>query len=223
MYFQNLLKGSSLGHWFDTKHLNRLYFPFCLVQRIPCGVLWRPETKLDLLDSFVLQSWALIDPSVYPVNGLSQLLHPGLFFHLLSPFPQVISFDAFSPSKSTIGHVAVNDGQAQGLRRRETTHRVWGTHEFLSSWAQESEPAYRLVDWPRATTGTGTCGSAENPGPHWLQLWVLRSEEKYFLDGYSKTSFPGPLTNGYPQHISKLLTIITPSPHLLQLGPALSS
>ena len=73
-------------------------------------MLWRPETKLDLLDSFVLQSWALIDPSVYPVNGLSQLLHPGLFFHLLSPFPQVISFDAFSPSKSTIGHVAVNDG-----------------------------------------------------------------------------------------------------------------
>ena len=53
------------------------------------------------LTDFVLQSWAMIDSSVYPVNGPCQLLHPCLFFHLLSPFPHIISL-TFSPPVSHV-------------------------------------------------------------------------------------------------------------------------
>lgn len=54
------------------------------------------------------------------------------------------------------------------------------------------------------------------PGPTDCNYEFWEGRE-VLLDGYSKTSFPGPLTNGHPQHISMLLTIITPSPHLLKL------
>ena len=82
------------------------------------------------LTQFILQPWALIYPDFSPVYGLPRLLQTCLFFSFLHLSPMSFPWH-FPPRKSTIGHVAVNCGQAWRLRKRETTGQVWGMREFL--------------------------------------------------------------------------------------------
>lgn len=92
-----------------------------MVPSIPFGPLWRLGTRLSLLDSChppVLGSGL---PRLLPCQWppLASLSLPVLSSH--PTFPRGHFHDIFFPRKSTIAHVAVNDGQAWGLRRDETT------------------------------------------------------------------------------------------------------